>query len=36
METITGNGMIAEDQFLGANKTREFIIGSFGATRRGG
>ena len=34
METITGNGMIAEDQFLGANKTREFIIRS--ATRKGG
>ena len=36
METITGNGMIVEDWFLGANETREFIIGSLGATRKGG
>ena len=36
METITGNGMTAEDRFLGANETREFIIGSLGATRKGG
>ena len=36
METITGNGMSAEDQFLGANETREFIIRSLGATRKGG
>ena len=36
METVTGNGMIAEDQFLGANETREFIIRSLGATRKGG
>ena len=36
MEMITGNGLSAEDQFLGANETREFIIGSLGATRKGG
>ena len=36
METITENGISAEDRFQVQTKTREFIIGSLGATRKGG
>ena len=35
METITGNGL-SRGPFSGVNETREFIIGSLGATRKGG